>query len=246
MSEIDVLDFATTADVSDNTDNTESTDSTETEQNDQSGPSAIYGNVVGTYSESSLAGADAPTYNGKTTLTVTDFAAFITVQNIQEKLAKGETPGSEDMVDRQRLYIAVRAARSPLPVVLVYPDGVEHTVENQKDAKVFVPSDEAVKAWSERPVRGEGTSKSGRSDADLLDDAAKKFLERESNAKRLAKLQEKVNKINAQYDKYLMWAKDRGFTPERVETRANEIAAEREAEAAQNESTENAEAPANA
>jgi hypothetical protein len=137
-----------------------------------------------------------------------------------------------------------------LPVVLVWPAPAEGEAPDtdERNAKVLLPWDEALKTWDERPKRGEGaTSTSARTDADLLRDAAKKRMEFDSANARLEKLTAKVAKLKTQDEKYGSWLKGRGITEEQLTAEIDKITAEQEA-AEENGASEpdNAEAPANA
>lgn len=87
--------------------------------------------------------------------TVAEFAGLLTLRNVSER-----NMGLDGIVKDAAIYTAIRAVRSPLPVVLV--------------ADTAMLADTAFEAWDARPTRGEGaTSTGGRlSDDDLLKAAA--------------------------------------------------------------------------
>lgn len=111
-------------------------------------------------------------------LTVAEFAAQQTFKNFSAGLEP-----TEAMVQPNQVYTAIRAKRHPLPVVLV-------------GDKAYLPA-QAFEVWANRPARGEGgpsgaTSK--RTDEDLVKLAAE-------NRKKLAKTQDRIEKLLARRDK---------------------------------------------
>lgn len=124
-------------------------------------------------------------------LTVTEFANRLTVRNITEK-----GMGADGVVDKANIYTAMRAARNPLPVVLV-------------GEAAWLPAFEvAAEAWDARPARGEGTGTGtgGKlSDDDLkrlswksFDNVAKLAKRKESLDSRIAKAEKLAEKRRRQ------------------------------------------------
>lgn len=243
MSDLDVLDFATPA-----------TANTETNANPADAPAAataeankpLYPNVLKVFKASEVPDGETPVYNGAPTMSITDFAGYLTVKHIQEK---GAEATQADIVDRQFFYTGVKAVRNPIPVVLVVPDdAAEGDYEN---AKVYLPLAEAEQAYKDRPVRGEGSTAqptSKLSDEDLLAQAAKKLGELNAQKDRAAKLADKIAKSQAQYDKVFARVQARNLTQEHVDNtlKAQTEAAESAEENGPSDADANAEAPANA
>lgn len=234
---VNVLDFVTDASPTSGPDTTVtdgSENATSTEEDTRT-----YRNVVASLKAADVTAGENPVYDGNPTMTVSEFAAYLTVANVSAKISAGETPGLDEMVDRQKLYNAVKGVRSPLPVVLVFPDDSA----DDKDAAVYLPVALAEKAWNERPSRGETSpaTSSKRSDDELIEDAAKKYQSLTSAQARLAKLTEKVATLNTQYDKYLNYLKARNLDQTSVDAKVKELneAAEvaEENAAGQNENT---------
>lgn len=214
---------------------TEATENSEDNTNSTEESTATYPNVLRTYTVGT--DHDDINTNPEGTLTVAEFASHLTVQAI---LAGA---GVDGVVKDPAVYTAVKAKRHPLPVVLVYPEGVEATEDNQNQAKVYLPQAEAEEAWKNRPTRGDGngSSVSKRSFDDLLEDAAKKLLATAAIKKRLDRTQSQFDKASGTLTKYEGWLrtyfKDETDPAEAVKTAiANKAAEIEESEAAKAES----------
>jgi hypothetical protein len=246
---VDPLDFATSADANSasnaNTDNstqaqsTDGADSTDGANQAPVDPSKVYPNVLRAYH------GELPSSEEGKLYTVGEFAAQVTLHQLQHK---GMDPSN--IVGDQKIYTAVKSRTAPLPVVLVWPAPAEGEAPDtdERNAKVLLPWDEALKSWDERPKRGEGASStSARTDADLLRDAAKKHIEYTSANARLEKLTAKVAKLKTQDEKYATWLKSRNISTEALEAEVAKITAEQEA-AEENQPSEpdTSDAPANA
>jgi hypothetical protein len=246
---VDPLDFATSADANSasnaNTDNstqaqsTDGADSTDGANQAPVDPSKVYPNVLRAYH------GELPSSEEGKLYTVGEFAAQVTLHQLQHK---GMDPSN--IVGDQKIYTAVKSRTAPLPVVLVWPAPAEGETPDtdERNAKVLLPWDEALKSWDERPKRGEGASStSARTDADLLRDAAKKHIEYTSANARLEKLTAKVAKLKTQDEKYATWLKSRNISTEALEAEVAKITAEQEA-AEENQPSEpdTSDAPANA
>jgi hypothetical protein len=190
--------FDLAADATTSTPNTENTAEATTtsesnaESTENAEGTALYPNVLRRYKASEIANGENP----EGTLTVAEFAGKLTVENI----LAGK--GVEGLVKDTNIYTAIKAKRSPLPVVLVLPDDSD----NDRDAKVYLPEAEAREAYENRPERGTGNgSASKRSYDELLEDAAKKFLALQAIETRLKRAQDQYGKANAQLEKYKGW-----------------------------------------
>lgn len=182
-------DAMTTADADPTTENTDNTDNTE---NTPESPD-LYPNVLRTYTASEVGEGNPPN-----TLTVAEFAAELTVRNV---LAGA---GATGVVKDANIYTGIKAKRHTLPVVLVFPDGADQ--KDQKAAKVYLPVKEATDVYDERPERGSGNAAaSKRSQDELLEDAAKKYLALEAIRVRLVRTQGQFDKTAKQMDKYHGW-----------------------------------------
>lgn len=188
----------TTTPPQDDTNSTNSTP-TNTPQSNAGASSAdattsLYPNVVRTLTQS-----EAGEANPEGTLTVAEFAAHLTVENIKAGA------GVEGVVQIGNIYTATKAARHPLPVVLVFADDDDQS--EQKTAKVYLPVAEATAAYANRPARGEGgnAAASKRSQDELLTDAAKKAITLASIQVRLDRAKEQQNKAVSQLEKYHGW-----------------------------------------
>ena len=175
------------------------TDAQSTDAPDQSDAGAestdLYPNVLRSYK----VGVDAPE-NGENptdTLTVSEFAGYLTVENFK---AGNMTPDS--IVKDANIYTGVKAKRLALPVVLVFPADSDE----QRDAKVYLPVAEAVEAYRSRPERGTGnTGTSKRSQDEITTDGAKKLLALRAVEARLTKVTDQYKKVAEQMDKYRNW-----------------------------------------
>jgi hypothetical protein len=97
-----------------------------------------YTTIAGTFATAE----DAASAGFTDLLTVAEFANELTVRNLTTK-----GMGADGIVDKSTVYVAMRAVRNPLPVVLV-----DDTAYLQRSS---------MTDWDNRPVRGEGTSASG-------------------------------------------------------------------------------------
>jgi hypothetical protein len=252
---VDPLDFATSADANtnpesnvanantdanpDNSTQAQGTDGADSTNQAPVDPSKVYPNVLRAYH------GELPSSEEGKLYTVGEFAAQVTLHQLQHK---GMDPSN--IVGDQKIYTAVKSRTAPLPVVLVWPAPAEGEAPDtdERNAKVLLPWDEALKSWDERPKRGEGASStSARTDADLLRDAAKKHIEFTSANARLEKLTAKVAKLKTQDEKYATWLKSRNISTEALEAEVAKITAEQEA-AEENQPSEpdTSDAPANA
>jgi hypothetical protein len=173
-------------DTESNTENAE-TQNAETNQNgDTEAPTSKYGLVVAQLPEGEQP-AD--------TMTAREFAALLTVKRVRS--APADADPTTLVVPESAIYAAMRAARHPLPVVLVAD-------------KAYLPVAQAIKAWEDRPVRGEGAAAtSKRSDADLLKTAASARRSMQALQARLENLTERADKAVSLVDKYTAWLGDR-------------------------------------
>lgn len=175
------------------------TDAQSTDAPDQSDAGAespdLYPNVLRTFK----VGVDAPE-NGENpaeTLTVSEFAGYLTVENF-----KAGNMTADSIVKDANIYTGVKAKRQALPVVLVFPADSDE----QRDAKVYLPVAEAVEAYRSRPERGtSNTGTSKRTQDEITTDGAKKLLALRAAEARLAKVTDQYKKVAEQMDKYRNW-----------------------------------------
>lgn len=184
---------ATSVDASETTAKTEGETGT-------TGEKAKYPNIVETRE------ADADTSD---LLTVTEFASRLTVRNVQRAIEQGKPEeATNGIVQPSAVYNAQKAARNPLPVVLVGDTAYVQAFEVSSEA------------WDARPTRGEGAGTTGGgklADEDLLRLSWKATNEVDRLEKRLASVQanlEKANKRKAMRGRQLS---ERSFTWEQVE-----------------------------
>lgn len=155
---------------------------------------ALFPKVVKTYKLSEVGEG-----NPDGTLTISEFANYLTVEAIKAGA------GVEGIVDKQNIYTATKAARHPLPVVLVFPDEADQS--DLKQAKVYLPVAEATEAYENRPKRGEGgnSTTSKKTQDDLLTDAAKRSITLASIQKRLDRAEEQKAKAVKLLEKSYLW-----------------------------------------
>lgn len=197
MSNTDVEDIfalATDADTT-STETTENPAESAPADSSADAPAALYPKVLRTYKASELTDGENP----EGTYTIAEFAAYLTVQAIR---AGGDLG---DVVKDATIYNAVKGARHPLPVVLVFADDAD--TSDLSKAKVYLPISEATAAWESRPARGEGANSdaSKRSQDDLLTGLAKKTVELAKIQERLTRTQTQFNKAEKTVQKYHGW-----------------------------------------
>lgn len=161
-----------------------------------------YPNIVETRDE----GADVTDL-----LTATQFANKLTVRNVLKAAEAGETP--EDVtVPVTNVYTAMKASRHPLPVVMV------------GDTAYLQNFDLSAHAWDERPTRGEGGTAAGSKldDDRLMALSWKTYEEVEKLTKRLASVQERLNKANKRKEMRSRQLDERGISWTKVEEYAAE------------------------
>lgn len=144
------------------------------------GSESKYTNVVATYE---------PGSEPEGLKTVSDFASELSIRNVLAAQASGKGATAADLVDKSAIYVAMRAVRNPLPVVLV--------------GKTAMLPPEAVQAWDERPVRGEGTGPTGGtlSDEDLYKAADRARSSVSALEKRLASVSDRLSKAKKLQEK---------------------------------------------
>lgn len=149
------------------------------------------------------------------TVSITDFAAHMTAQQIMAKVAKGENPDGTEYVVPTSVYQTVKAKRDPIPHVLVKAEG-------DKEARVYILKAEATEWWLARAeklsTRGQGTarasSRTAEQNLELLADAQKRALYALS---RLALWQGKVGQTEKLVEKYKGFLKDQDASEEDVD-----------------------------
>lgn len=192
----DIFALATDADTATkDTNHTENTPESAPADSSNDAPAALYPKVLRTLKASELTDGENP----EGTYTIAEFAAYLTVLAIR---AGGDLG---DVVKDATIYNAVKGARHPLPVVLVFADDAD--TSDLSKAKVYLPIDEATAAWADRPTRGEGSNSdaSKRSQDDLLTGLAKKTVELGKISERLARTQTQFNKAEKTVQKYHGW-----------------------------------------
>lgn len=214
-----VLDLA--APVTTTTDPNANTD-TETGENDtNSAPETpespdLYPNVLRSYkvgSDDNAPPADGSNPEG--TLTVSEFAGYLSVENFTAASAAGQTITPDLIVKDANIYTGVRAKRHSLPVVLVFPA----ESDEMRDAKVYLPTVEATEVYRNRPERGNSNaSVSKRTQDDITTDGAKKLNALRAIETRLRRTQEQFDKASATMAKYQGWLRPyfRDVTPTEI------------------------------
>lgn len=162
-----------------------------------------YTNVLRTVSAADLDNGAAP----EGCMSVTDFAAHLTMTAMMERMQKGETVDATSYVNYTNVLNACKAKRDPLPTVLVQDaDG---------SVRPYIPVNEGTEAWNNRPVRGsgEGRATSGRLDDDKLIKVyreTKEAIEKAENritkanellAKKRPLLERRVSQLEARFGK---------------------------------------------
>lgn len=140
--------------------------------------------------------------------TISDFAGELSVRNVLAAQAAGGAASAADLVDKSAIYAATRAVRNPLPVIVI--------------GETAYLGPDAVTAWDNRPVRGEGGTSSGAggtlTDEELFKAANAARDSRVKLEKRLASIRDerlpKAQKLEAKRDNQL---KVRNLTWEQVE-----------------------------
>jgi hypothetical protein len=195
----DVFDLAASADNTpeDSTNESAQVDTTDNTNDDDAASTGLtYPNVL----RNLTADAVPEGQNPDGTLTVAEFASKLTVDNI----LAGK--GIAGVVKDPAIYTGTKAKRHALPVVLVFPEGTTD-FKDQSNVKVFLPVAEATEAYNTRPERGTGgaAGASKRSYDELLTDAAKKHIARESISVRYERAKEQLEKADAMLTKYTIW-----------------------------------------
>lgn len=159
-----------------------------------------YTNITATYPE----GTEVP--DGFKT--ITDFAGELSVRNVLAAQAEGRGASAADLVDKSAIYAATRAVRNPLPVIVI--------------GETAYLGPDAVEAWDNRPVRGEGGTSSGAggtlTDEELFKAANAARDSRVKLEKRLASIRdERLPKAQKLEEKRSNQLKARNLTWEQVE-----------------------------
>lgn len=176
-----------------------------TETNDADKPK--YPNIV----ESREEGADVSDL-----LTPTQFASKLTVRNVLKENSKPtDEQNLEDpslTVPVTNVYTAMKAARHPIPVVMV------------GDTAYLQSFELSAHAWDERPTRGEGGTTAGsKLDDDRLKALSwKTYEEVEKLNKRLDSIKERLDKATKRKDMRSRQLSERGISWDQVEEYAAE------------------------
>lgn len=181
-------------------DGSEGANSTTSEQSTDTANDPLYPNVLRTFK----VGVDAPEdgSNPTDTLTIPEFAGYLSVENFKTATTAGQPLSPELIVKDANVYTLTKGKRFALPVVLVFPADSDE----MSDAKVYLPIAEASEAYSKRPERGAGSaSVSKRTQDDILADGAKKLIAVKAIENRLQRTIEQLGTATKQMDKYHGW-----------------------------------------
>lgn len=139
----------------------------------------------------------------------TDVASFARLLTMG---GKGEgfdfPPGTYGYVTPQNVYQAVKA-KNHVPHVVVSLDG--------SVLRAYIPIAEGINWWTNKPTRGEGTSKGGRTTVELQEDAKNAISGAVYAAARAQMWYDKLNKANNVVGKYRTWLAAAGMTAEEIE-----------------------------
>lgn len=198
QSDIDaVLDLAAPVTTTD-TDTSDTTTDPDADNTPES--TDLYPNVLRSYK----VGVDAPENgdNPDGTLTVSEFAGHLTISNFTAA-TDARTDITPDLIVKDaNIYTGVKAKRHALPVVLVFPADSDE----QKDAKVYLPTVEATDSYRKRPERGTSNGSVSKRTQDVITtDGAKKLNALRAIEIRLRRTQEQFDKASATMTKYQGW-----------------------------------------
>lgn len=175
------------------------------------------------------------------TVSVTEFASIVTQRMMRAKIEQGEDLDGSEYVVPQAVYQTVKAQRDRIPHVLVQGEG-------DKEARVYIKTDEAIVWWLARNERlasrgsGSGARASQRSAEDLLlllGAAVHKNLYAES---RLAMWTKKLEQAGNLVTKYKGFLSDASVSEETIALTIAEATSEFETEQATKEAEKAAKA----
>lgn len=196
------------------------TETPSTDENVPSATTALYPNVLKTYKA-----GDADLTEGENppgTLRVPEFAAYLSLENFK---AGDQTLGA--IVKDATIYAGTKAARHPLPVVLVFPADSD----DMKDATVYLPVTEAMEAYRNRPERGAGAASSAKRTVDeYILDGAKKLNDLKAINIRFDRVLGQKNKAEGLLAKYRGWIRPSFKDEEDPDAKVNELIAAKAAE----------------